>query len=121
MLVEDKFYEKCFEEFCNLNGVRNMTKARQTLINTGFKSVTDSDSYDWKDYGVDSTIKMVVDNKQLNNGSIILMHIGANDTADSLEPIIVVLQDKGYEIVPVSKLIYTGKYTVDKTGRQFGK
>jgi hypothetical protein len=40
----------------------------------------------------------------------------ANDTVDALEPIIVGLQDRGYEIVPVSKLIYTEKYSVDKTG-----
>lgn len=79
------------------------------------------DSLDWKDYGVDSIINMVVANKHLNNGSIILLHNGAKFMPDALEPIIVSLQEQGYEIVPVSKMIYTGQYTVDQTGRQFEK
>lgn len=79
----------------------------------------DVDSEDWKDYGADSIIKAVVDNKHLGNGSIILLHNGTLYTAEALEAVITGLQEKGYEIVPVSKLIYTGKYTVDGTGRQF--
>jgi polysaccharide deacetylase family sporulation protein PdaB len=81
----------------------------------------DVDSLDWKDYGVKSIIKEVVDNKHLDNGSIILMHNGAKYTPDALETIIKGLQDKGYEIVPISQLIYTGEFTVDHTGRQFVK
>lgn len=34
---------------------------------------------------------------------------------------IIALHDKGYDLVPVSKLIYTGKYSVDHTRRQFEK
>lgn len=81
----------------------------------------DVDSLDWKDYGTKSIIDMVVNNKNLGNGSIILMHNGAKDTPEALEAIITGLQEKGYELVPISKLIYTGKYTVDHTGRQFEK
>ncbi len=81
----------------------------------------DIDSQDWKDHGVDSILNRVVGNKKLSNGSIILMHNGAKYTPGALELIIVGLQDQGYKIVPVSKLIYTGEYTVDKTGRQFGE
>jgi polysaccharide deacetylase family sporulation protein PdaB len=81
----------------------------------------DVDSQDWKDYGVDSIINMVLDNKHLDNGSIILLHNGAKYTTEALETIIVKLLEQGYEIVPVSKLIYMGQYTVDKTGRQFEK
>lgn len=79
----------------------------------------DVDSLDWKDYGTKSIIDTVVNNKALGNGSIILMHNGAKYTPDALESVIKGLQDKGYEIVPISQLIYTGKYTVDHTGRQF--
>ena len=64
---------------------------------------------------------MVVDNKHLGKGSIILMHNGAKDTPEALETIIKGLQDQGYEIVPISQLIYTGEYTVDHEGRQFSK
>lgn len=77
------------------------------------------DSYDWKDYGVDAILNRVVDSKDLGNGSIILLHNGAKYTVEALEAIIVGLQDKNYEIVPVSELIYTGDYKVDQTGRQF--
>ena len=47
------------------------------------------------------------------------MHNGAKYTKDALERVITGLQDKGYEIVPISQLIYTGKYHMDNTGRQF--
>lgn len=47
----------------------------------------------------------VVNNKYLGNGSIILLHNGAKFTPKALEAIITGLLEKGYEIVPVSKLI----------------
>ncbi len=81
----------------------------------------DVDSEDWKDYGANNIIKSVVDNMHLGNGSIIQLHIGTKYTAEALEGLIKGLQEKGYEIVPVSKLIYTGRYTVDGTGRQFAR
>jgi polysaccharide deacetylase family sporulation protein PdaB len=81
----------------------------------------DVDSLDWKDYGVDSIVSKTVNNKRLGNGSIILMHNGAKYTPEALETVITGLQDKGYKIIPISQLIYTGEYTVDQTGRQFGK
>lgn len=91
-----------------------------TAQESGYDAIQwDVDSQDWKDHGVDSILNRVVGNKNLGNGSIILMHNGAKYTPGALELIIVGLQDQGYEIVPVSKLIYTGEYTVDKTGRQF--
>lgn len=79
----------------------------------------DVDSLDWKDYGVDSIIDTVVNNNHLGNGSIILCHNGAKYTKDALESMITGLQDKGYTIVPVSELIYTGEYHMDHEGRQF--
>lgn len=77
------------------------------------------DSLDWKDYGVESIIDTVVNNPHLGNGSIILCHNGAKFTKDALEAMITGLQDKGYTIVPVSELIYTGEYHMDHEGRQF--
>lgn len=76
------------------------------------------DSLDWKDYGADDIVKRVVESDKLNNGAIILMHNGAKYTADALERVITGLQDKGYEIVPISQLIYKDKYHMKADGTQ---
>ena len=78
----------------------------------------DVDSLDWKNYGVDSIISTVLDHKALGNGSIILMHNGAKYTKDALPSVIEGLQKKGYEIVPISELIYKENYEMDTQGRQ---
>ncbi len=78
----------------------------------------DVDSLDWKDYGADNIVKTVLQHKNLQNGSIILMHNGAKYTKDALERIIVGLREMGYEIVPISELIYTDDYEIDHAGRQ---
>lgn len=76
------------------------------------------DSLDWKDYGVDSIIQTVTEHKNLSNGAIILMHNGAKYTAQALPVVIEKLQTAGYEIVPISELIYRDDYHMDVTGRQ---
>ena len=76
------------------------------------------DSLDWKDYGVESILTTVLDNEQLGSGSVILCHNGAKYTADALDGLITGLEKKGYEIVPVSQLIYKDGYHMDVTGRQ---
>ena len=55
---------------------------------------------------------------KLTKGSIILMHNGTEHTADSLEYIINNIKTRKYEIVPVSKLIYTDEYYIDSNGVQ---
>ena len=55
---------------------------------------------------------------KLTNGSIILMHNGTKHTADSLDKIIYNIIQKGYNIVPVSELIYNENYTIDNSGIQ---
>jgi polysaccharide deacetylase family sporulation protein PdaB len=131
--------EKCMEEIMKPhNKIKELTGTEMTLFrapygdynNTlvgaarecGYYTIQwDVDSLDWRDYGTDSIINMVVNNKHLSNGSIILMHNGAKDTPKALETIIKGLQDKGYEIVPISQLIIQGEYTIDHEGRQFAK
>lgn len=76
------------------------------------------DSLDWKDYGADAIRRQILDNKELKNGSIILCHNGAKYTAEALDDLITGLKSKGYEIVPVSALIYKDSYHMDVTGRQ---
>ena len=67
---------------------------------------------------MDNIIKTVLENKNLGNGSIILCHNGAKYTADALDALITGLQEKGYELVPVSELIYKENYHMDVRGRQ---
>ena len=78
----------------------------------------DVDSLDWKDYGVDSIVNTVCSNKHLGNGSIILCHNGAKFTADALDTLITNQKGQGYEIVPISELIYRDGYHMDAEGRQ---
>lgn len=76
------------------------------------------DSLDWKNYGKEDLVDRVVNHKDLKNGSIILMHNGAKYTAEALQDVIDGLRNKGYEIVPISELIYKENYTIDHTGMQ---
>lgn len=76
------------------------------------------DSLDWKDYGADSILDKVLNHKHLGNGSIILCHNGAKYTAEALDALITGLQEKGYELVPISELIYREKYHMNTEGRQ---
>lgn len=78
----------------------------------------DVDSEDWKNYGIDSIIQKVTTHDHLGNGSIILMHNGADYTPQALEMVITGLQEQGYEIVPVSELVYWNNYHMDAEGRQ---
>lgn len=54
----------------------------------------------------------------LKNGSIILMHNGTKNTANSLDGIIKEIKQKGYQIVPVSELIYKENSRTDSNGIQ---
>lgn len=88
----------------------------------GYMSINQSvDSLDWKDYGVDSIIRTVCEHKNLENGSIILLHNGATYTKDALDTMLTKLEEQGYHFVKVSSLIYTDNYYLDHTGKQFLK
>ena len=78
----------------------------------------DVDSLDWKNYGVDDIIETVTEHKNLGNGSIILCHNGADYTAQALDTLIIKLESLGYEIVPVSELIYEDSFHLNYEGRQ---
>lgn len=86
----------------------------------GYSSINQNvDSVDWKDYGVDSIIQTVMEDPDLDNGAIILLHNGATYTSAALDELLTQLEDAGYSFVPISELIYTQDYTIDHTGRQF--
>ena len=76
------------------------------------------DSLDWKNYGVNNVIDTILNHKNLKNGAIILMHNGAKYTAQALPKIIEGLQAKGFELVPISQLIYKDNYHIEVDGCQ---
>jgi len=76
----------------------------------------DVDSLDWKELGVDHMFKRVTEN--INKGSIVLFHNNARYITEALPLILDHLLAEGYEIVPVSELIYEDNYRLDHTGRQ---
>jgi len=78
----------------------------------------DVDSHDWMAKGPEYEIKRVLNHKNLGNGSIILFHNDAKFTPQTLDTIIKGLKEKGYEIVPISQLILTENFEIDKAGRQ---
>lgn len=81
----------------------------------------DVDSLDWLNRGVDSIIETVTKHKNLGNGSIILCHNGADYTAQALDELITKLKEQGYEIVPVSELIYRENFYLNYEGRQIAE
>lgn len=88
----------------------------------GYMSINQSvDSLDWKDYGIDSIINTVCNHKNLENGSIILLHNGATYTKSALDIMLTNLEQQGYSFILVSDLIYKENYSFDYTGKQFQK
>lgn len=86
----------------------------------GYASINHSvDSLDWKDYGTDSIVQTVCQHKNLENGSIILLHNGATYTKDALDVMLTNLEEQGFAFAKVSDLIYTSDYYFDHTGKQF--
>lgn len=91
----------------------------QTASACGYYSIQWSiDSLDWKNYGVEDILERVCGNQQLENGAIILCHNGAKYTADALDAMLTALKDKGYQVVPISKLIFKENYHMDANGKQ---
>ncbi len=77
----------------------------------------DCDSLDWKpDYTVDMITEAALKNVQ--SGSIILMHIGAKNTAAALDKILARLEKEGYSFVTVDDLILKDGYIIDHRGKQ---
>ncbi len=76
----------------------------------------DVDSLDYKDYGTDAIVDRVI--SKVKNGSIVLFHNNATYTKEALPIILDKLQKMGYEVVPISQLIYKDNYYIDHTGKQ---
>lgn len=89
----------------------------QTARELGYYVIQwDIDSLDWKELGVEPVIDTVV--KNTSSGSIILFHNNAKYIKEYLPVVIQRLQEKGFEIVPISELIYKDNFRMDNSGRQ---
>jgi polysaccharide deacetylase family sporulation protein PdaB len=89
----------------------------QTAREMGYFTIQwDIDSLDWKELGVEPVVDRVL--KNVTDGSIVLFHNNAKYIKEYLPIVIQRLQEKGYEIVPISELIYKDNYEIDNRGRQ---
>jgi len=74
------------------------------------------DSLDWKGISADEIKSRVL--KNVSPGSIVLFHNAAENTPQALPGIIEGLLADGYTIVPISRILLDGDYTIDHTGKQ---
>ena len=87
-------------------------KVIQTIEGCGYKVIQWSiDSLDWKEIGKDALVKRVTEG--LHEGAIVLFHNNGQYTAEALPEIIEYFKEEGYEIVPISELIYQHNYYID--------
>lgn len=87
----------------------------------GYKTIQWSvDSLDWQNIGKEELIDRVTG--RAHKGAIILFHNNGLYTADALPQIIEYLHKNGYQIVPISELIYHENYYIDpSSGAQIKK
>lgn len=89
----------------------------KSAMEKGYKTIQWSiDTLDYE--GLDESQMIDRINKNLKNGSIILMHNGTENTASSLERIIKNIQNKGYNIVKAGELVHNDNYEIDVNGMQ---
>ncbi len=88
-----------------------------TAKELGFYTIQwDVDSLDWKDLSAKEIRDRVL--KKVKNGSIVLFHNNATNTAEALETIIPTLKNSGYEFCTVGELIYKTDYDIKPDGTQ---
>ncbi len=74
------------------------------------------DSLDWKNTTADQIYQRVMG--QIAPGAIVLFHNAAPATPAAIRRIIPELLNDGYEIIPISELIYRENYYIDNNGIQ---
>ncbi len=108
-LIEDltgrrpQYFRPPFGEYNN-NVIRNSREAGYQVVQWSI------DSLDWKEPGESFIVQRIL--SSISSGDIILMHNNAPDTPGALKKIIPVLKEKGFEIVPLSGLIYDNNYRI---------
>lgn len=75
------------------------------------------DSLDWmKGMTEDRIVKRVLD--RIHNGAIILFHNNGEHTPAAVDRILASLLAEGYQVIPISQLIYTEDFYIDHQGFQ---
>lgn len=97
-------------------GDYNDTLIRVARENGYYTIQWDIDSLDWKELGVEPVVDRVTRN--VEKGSIVLFHNNAKYIKEYLPLVIERLIEEGYEIVPVSELIYKDNFEINNNGRQ---
>ncbi|NLJ80276.1 MAG: polysaccharide deacetylase family protein [Firmicutes bacterium] len=93
-------------------------KVISTASSLGYYTIQWSvDSLDWKNLTSGEIYERIM--AQIKPGDIVLFHNAAPGTPGAIRRIIPDLLAQGYEIIPVSQLIYKGEYYIDHTGRQY--
>ena len=135
--VNNLSYEKNIEEIEKSNDrLEKIIGSRTKLYrvpygeynNTVIKAATDKAYYtiqwslDTLDYtGLTGNEMWKKLDTKLSNGDIILTHNGTKYIADSLDMLLKNIKQKGFNVVPVSELIYKDNYKIDSTGMQIKK
>ncbi|ORX23035.1 deacetylase [Thermoanaerobacterium sp. PSU-2] len=89
----------------------------ETAKSLGYYTIQwDVDSLDWRGLDTEAIINRVLPN--VKKGSIILFHNNGQFTPEAIPYIIDKLKENGYQIVPISQLIYKENYYIDHEGRQ---
>lgn len=94
------------------DGIRHRDRAQKNAL----PNAASGDSLDWKGISASEITKRVTGKVQ--SGSIVLFHNAGEHTPEALPDILDYLLAEGYDIVPVSKILLPGEYTIDHTGRQ---
>lgn len=63
------------------------------------------DSMDWKEYGTDAIVKLVLQKRELKKGSIVRFSGDAEDTPDAVERILQELEETKWRTVKLSQLL----------------
>lgn len=100
-------------------GEYNDTVVKAAMDNNHTMVQWSIDSLDYKGLTCEQMWERI--SPKLENGSIILMHNGTENTALSLDTIIKNIKKKRYNLVTVSELIYKDNYTIDNNGVQHKK
>lgn len=93
-------------------------KVITTIEGMGYKVIQwDVDSLDWKTTSAQKIVQRVT--SQVSPGSVVLFHNNGEHTTEAIKTIITKLKGEGYQIVPISQLIYKDNYYLDRhTGEQ---
>ncbi len=86
-------------------GARNH-HVRRVVARAGYQSIYWTiDTIDWREDATPALVKQRIHDR-LQNGAIILAHLGSIHTKEALSDILIELKEQGYRIVTVTELLY---------------